>query len=76
MPTTRASGPTRAAGFRGEAGQGIWTVKIVDQAAGETSTLTQATLTLHGSPSSDNDDTYVFTEAYSDIATQPGSSPT
>ncbi len=62
-----------AAAFRGESGEGTWSVKIVDQFVDRTSTLTQASLTLHGDPPGD-DDTYVFTDAFSEIASQTGSS--
>ncbi len=60
-----------AAGFRGEGGQGTWSLKIVDQVAGQTSTLSDATLTLHGDPPSD-DDTYIFTDELSEVAAGNG----
>ncbi len=62
-----------AAAFRGEAGVGTWTLTITDQVAADTGTLSQATLTLHGDPP-DDDDSYVFTEAFSEIAALTGSS--
>ncbi len=66
-----ASWTYTAAAFRGEAGEGTWTLKIEDQLAGRTSTLTQASLTLHGEPP-DDDDLYVFTDALSVIAAENG----
>lgn len=56
-----------ASGFRGEAGQGTWTVQIVDQFADRVGTLSDISLTLLGTPP-DNDDTYIFTEAFSELA--------
>ncbi len=56
-----------ASGFRGEVGQGTWTVKIVDQFSDRVGTLNDIALTLHGSSGS-ADDRYVFTEAFSELA--------
>ncbi len=68
-----ASWTYTAAAFRGEAGAGTWTLKVVDQVGSDVGTLTQATLTLHGDPP-DDDDLYVFTEAFSEVAALTGSS--
>ncbi len=64
-----------AAAFRGEAGQGTWTIKIVDAAGADLGTLNDIALTLHGE-ASDPDDLYVFTEAFSDVAGGSGHSTT
>ncbi len=64
-----------AAGFRGEAGQGTWTVKIVDQFTAREGTLNDIGLTLHGSAESAND-RYIFTEAFSEVAGGSGHSTT
>lgn len=56
-----------ASGFRGEVGQGTWSVQIVDQFTDRVGTLSDISLTLLGTPP-DSDDTYIFTEAFSDLA--------
>ncbi len=56
-----------ASGFRGEEAAGTWTVKIVDQFVDRVGTLTDLSLEVWGSPP-DDDDVYIFTEAFSDLA--------
>lgn len=60
-----------AAAFRGEEAAGTWTVTIVDQFSGRAADLSDLVLTVHGS-APDADDTYVFTEAFSELAGQSG----
>ncbi|MEO1193756.1 MAG: S8 family serine peptidase [Pseudomonadota bacterium] len=60
-----------ASGFRGEVAEGTWTVTIVDQFLDRVGTLSHVSLEVWGSPPS-NDDLYVFTEAFSDLAAGSG----
>ncbi len=64
-----------ASAFRGEVGQGTWSVQIVDQFAERLGTLSDISLTLLGTPP-ESDDTYIFTEAFSELAGGSGHSPT
>lgn len=57
--------------FRGESGEGTWHLEVNDQTAGFEGVLEGAELTVEGS-TADNDDTYVFTNAFDDLADQPG----
>ncbi|MEM7581494.1 MAG: S8 family serine peptidase [Cyanobacteria bacterium P01_A01_bin.80] len=53
--------------FRGEESSGIWTVNVVDTVNGNTLTVNNLSIYSWGSSIS-NDDTFIFTEEYSDYA--------
>ena len=57
--------------FRGEESSGIWTVNVVDSYSGDTLTVNDLSIYSWGSSIS-NDDTFIFTEEYSDYAGQFG----
>lgn len=53
--------------FRGEASVGTWTVRVADLWAGLASSLTSAQLEFYGN-AVDSDDTWIFTNEYSELA--------